>query len=400
MKYPLILCFSLLLCAEVFSFQTIPSKNLRDLGYEAFEKEDWSAAQAYLDQWLQTHPSDYEAYWYRGQAFQNQGNLDRALGDFNSLLTLNPDYAEALFERGRVRYLLKQYAEAREDFENYLKTPPGETTRILYKIGPGSTGVSAVTTDQTGRQDQAYYHLGLCSIAEEEFEFAIFYLDEAILINPKDPDFYTEKGRALTRLGDNVPAIEAYGLALRLNPDHLPAKQGLALVKNGGDEVLLRQLDEVIADSTANSQTFKQRGFYRMNHQDDSGAIQDFTQAIALDAMDSESYFYLGKVFAKQKNWAKAEANYAEALDLEPQNAEYYLARGQARYLSGKLDPALADFTLTITNDPEHASGYYHRGITYQRMGRIKEACSDLRTAVKLGMEAAEDVLKKVCGTN
>ncbi len=400
MKYPLILCFSLLLCAEVFSFQTIPSKNLRDLGYEAFEKEDWSAAQAYLDQWLQTHPSDYEAYWYRGQAFQNQGNLDRALGDFNSLLTLNPDYAEALFERGRVRYLLKQYAEAREDFENYLKTPPGETTRILYKIGPGSTGVSAVTTDQTGRQDQAYYHLGLCSIAEEEFEFAIFYLDEAILINPKDPDFYTEKGRALTRLGDNVPAIEAYGLALRLNPDHLPAKQGLALVKNGGDEVLLRQLDEVIADSTANSQTFKQRGFYRMNHQDDSGAIQDFTQAIALDAMDSESYFYLGKVFAKQKNWAKAEANYAEALDLEPQNAEYYLARGQARYLSGKLDPALADFTLTLTNDPEHASGYYHRGITYQRMGRIKEACSDLRTAVKLGMEAAEDVLKKVCGTN
>ena len=400
MKYPLILCFSLLLCAEVFSFQTIPSKNLRDLGYEAFEKENWSAAQAYLDQWLQTHPSDQEAYWYRGQAFQNQGNLDRALSDFNSLLTLNPDYAEALFERGRVRYLLKQYEEAREDFENYLKTPPGETTRILYKIGPGSTGVSAVTTDQTGRQDQAYYHLGLCSIAVEEYEFAIFYLDEAILINPKDPDFYTEKGRALTRLGDNVPAIEAYELALQLNPDHLPAKQGLALVKNGGDEVLLQQLDEVIADSTGNSQTFKQRGFYRMNHQDDPGAIEDFTRAIALDAMDSESYFYLGKVFAKQKNWAKAEANYAEALDLEPQNAEYYLARGQARYLSGKLDPALADFTMTVTNDPEHASGYYHRGITYQRMGRIKEACSDLRTAVELGMEAAADVLKKVCGPN
>ncbi len=370
------------------------------MGYEAFEKENWSAAQTYLDQWLQTHPSDQEAYWYRGQAFQNQGNLDRALSDFNSLLTLNPDYAEALFERGRVRYLLKQYEEAREDFENYLKTPPGETTRILYKIGPGSTGVSAVTTDQTGRQDQAYYHLGLCSIAVEEYEFAIFYLDEAILINPKDPDFYTEKGKALTRLGDNVPAIEAYELALQLNPDHLPAKQGLALVKNGGDEVLLQQLDEVIADSTGNSQTFKQRGFYRMNHQDEPGAIEDFTRAIALDAMDSESYFYLGKVFAKQKNWAKAEANYAAALDLEPQNAEYYLARGQARYLSGKLDPALADFTLTVTNDPEHASGYYHRGITYQRMGRIKEACTDLRTAVEIGMEAAADVLKKVCGTN
>lgn len=400
MHYLLILCISLLVYSEAYSFQDKVSKNPRDLGIEAFEKEDWSSAQAQFDQWLQTHPTDYEAYWYRGQTFQNQGILDRALSDFNSLLALQPEYAEAMFERGRVRYLLKQYEEAREDFENYLKTPPGETTRILYKIGPGNTGVSAVTTDQTGRQDEAYYHLGLCSIAVEEYEFAIFYLDEAIVINPTEPDFFAEKGRALARLGDNVPAMESYEIALKLDPDHLPAKQGLALVQTGGDAVLLEQLDEVIADSTANSQTFKQRGFYRMNHQNEQGAIEDFSQALVLDPMDSESHFYLGKVFAKQKNWTKAEYHYSAAIDLEPQNAEYYLARGQARYISGKLDPALADFTLTVTHDPEHASGYYHRGITYQRMGKIKEACAELSISAKLGMEAAEDVMTKVCGTN
>ena len=385
---------------SAFSFQNTSSKNTRDLGIEAFEKENWANAQAYLDQWLQTHPADQEAYWYRGQAFKNQGNLDRALSDFTSLLILNPEYGEAFFERGRVRFELKQYEQAREDFENYLKTPPGETTRVLYKIGPGNSGVSSVTTAQSGHQDQAYYHLGLCSIALEEYEFAILYLDEAIALNPTEPDFFAEKGRALARMGENVPAIESYELALLLDPDHSPAKQGLASVKTGGDKILLEQLNQVIADSSGSAQDFKQRGFYRMNHQDESGAIEDFSQAIGLDSLDSESFFYRGKIYSKQKNWKKAEADYSAALELEPNNAEYYLARGQARYLSGKLEPALADFTLTITNDPEHASGFYHRGITYQRMGRISEACADLLTSKNLGMEAAEAAWKKVCGTN
>lgn len=400
MKYSLILCLSFLSFFPAFSFQGAESKNPRERGIEAFEKGDWSGAQTLLDEWLQTHPSDQEAYWYRGQAFQNQGNFDRALSDFSILLTLNPGYGEAFFERGRVRYQLKQYEEAREDFENYLKTPPGETTRVLYKIAPGESGVSSVTTAQSGLQDQAYYHLGLCSIALEEYDFAILYLDEAIALNPTDPDFFAEKGRALARLKENVPAIESYELALLLDPDHLPAKQGLALVKAGGDEVLLEQLDQEIADSTGNSQTYKQRGFYRMNHQEEAGAIEDFSQAIALDSMDSESFFYRGKIHSRQKNWGKAEADFSAALELEPQNAEYYLARGQARYLSGKLEAALADFTLTVSNDPEHASGFYHRGITYQRMGKISESCSDLLTSKNLGMEAAEAAWKKVCGGN
>ena len=394
MKYFLFLFLTGLITSPSLGFQSASSFSL---GMAAFENEKWGEAQRNFDQWIQTHPSDEDAYWYRGQSFQQQGNLDRALSDFNSLLTLNPTRSEVIFERGRVRYMLKQYEEARGDFETYLKTPPGETTRILYKISPGQTGISAVTTDQSDRRDQAYFHLGLCSIAQEEYDFAIQYLDEAISINPKDPDFYAEKGRALARIGDNVPAIESYEQALVLNPNHLPANQGLAQVKTGGDEVLLSQLDQLIADSAASAQTYKQRGFYRMNHADEEGAVADFSQAIVLDSLDSESFFYRGKIRSKQKNWTQAELDYSAALLLEPENAEYYLARGQARYQSGKPEAALADFTLTVTTDPEHESGYYHRGITYQRLGKISSACTDLSKAVSLGMEAAKPVLEKVC---
>jgi tetratricopeptide (TPR) repeat protein len=384
----------------VFSFQKSSSSSALEAGNIAFENQKWVEAQAYFDLWIQTHPADQEALWLRGQAHQNQGDLDRALSDFNSLLTLNPSYAEALFERGRVRYLLKQYKEAITDFENYLKLPPGETTRILYKIAPGDHAVSSITTAQTANQEDAYYHLGLCSIALEEYDFALLYLDEAILLNPKIPDFHSEKGRGLARLGDNVPAIESYENALRIDPDYLPAKQGLALVKTGGDEVLQEQLDQVIADSEGNSQTFKQRGFYRMNHDDYPGAIEDFSIAISMEPKDSESYFYRGKIFFRQQNWERAEADFSEAISIEPENPEFFLARGQSRYVSQNLDAAVADFTVSISLDPDFTTGYYHRGIALQRMGKITEACPDLLKAMNMGMEEAKVAWEKVCAIN
>lgn len=393
MKLYLLSFLLLLVEASVFA----QNQNEFIAGQLAFEQQKWSEAQGYFDQWIQTHPTDQEALWLRGQAFQNQGNLDRALSDYNALLVLNPQSAEALFERGRVRYQLKQYQEAIADFENFIKTPPGETTRILFKISPGDNAVSGVTTAQTGSEEQAYYHLGLCSIALEEYDFALLYLDEAIGLNPKVADFHAEKGRALARLGDNVPAIEAYEIALQLDPDHLPAKQGISLVKTGGDEVLQEQLDQVIADSAANSQTYKQRGFYRMNHDDPSGAVEDFTAAIALDAEDSESFFYRGKTHYRLKNWKLAEADFSEAITLESENPDYYLARGQSRYVSQNLDAAVADFTVVVSLDPEFASGFYHRGIALQRMGKIQEACPDLLKAINLGMEEAKLVWEKVC---
>ena len=366
-------------------------------GQLAFENQKWVEAQVLFDQWIQSHPTDQEALWLRGLAYENQGNLDRALSDFNTLLTLNPLHAEALFERGRVRYLLKHYQEAITDFENFIKTPPGETTRILYKISPGDNAISGITTVQTASEEQAYYHLGLCSIELEEYDFALLYLEEAIQLNAKIADFHAEKGRALARLGDNIPAIEAYEIALQLDPDHLPAKQGIALVKTGGDEVLQEQLDQVIADSAANSQTYKQRGFYRMNHDDLKGAIADFTAAIALDAEDSESFFYRGKTHYRLKNWKLADSDYSEAINLEPENPDYYLARGQSRYVSQNLEASVADFTVLVSLDPEFASGFYHRGIALQRLGKIQEACSDLLKAINLGMEEAKVAWEKVC---
>lgn len=370
---------------------------LFDEAYDAFNRQEWEKAIVLFDSWIATNPRDVDGYWLRGQAYEQIQNYEEALVNFSSLLSLDPENAEAYFARGRVRYLLKQYQSGIEDFESFLVFPPGETTRIIYRKGAADQGFSQVMTAQSENPAEAYYHMGLCSFELGEYDLALSYFDLAIEYDRSNPDYYAEKGRSFARIGDNMLAITYYEEALALNPNHLPAKQGLVQVKNGGDEELISQLDEVISDSTANSQTFKQRGFYRMNHGDSTGAIEDFGKAIQLDSMDTESYYYRGKIYAAKKNWKQAERDYSKAISFENINSGYYLARGQARYLSGKLEEALADFTLTVANDPENPTGYYHRGITFQRMRRIEEACPELLRAGELGMKEALDVWKKVC---
>lgn len=368
-----------------------------ELGTIAFEQENWKSAIEYLNPWIQEHPSDSEGYWIRGQAWQRLGQYDQAMIDFSNFLTLEPENSEAYFERGRVRYLLKQYNEALDDFEKFLLLPPGETNRVLFRIAPGDTGVSSMTTAQSFTDDLAYYHMGLCAIELKNYELALSYLDLAVDTNPGEADYYSERGKALARLGDNMAAIESFELALELDPEHQPAKQGLAAVKTGGDELLLQELNDLIELGNGNAQTFKQRGFYHLSHSNSTQAILDFSQSIGKEPNDPETYFYRAWAFSRQKEWEKAEEDYSQAIFLEPQNPEYYLARGQSRFQKGEFEAALADFILTVTIDPEHASGYYHKGISFQRMGKKEEACAEFAKAMELGMEAAENAWKKIC---
>ncbi|MHA7130365.1 tetratricopeptide repeat protein [Algoriphagus namhaensis] len=386
----------ILLDGQVALAQTAARNNF-ELGLEAFDQEKWEESITYLDQWIAEHTGDAKAYLLRGQSYEQEGDFLKANTDYSICINLEPEFAEAYFNRGRSRYLLKQYENALEDFFRYLELPKGETSQIIYRKSPGNSGYSEITTAQTENPAQAYYHLGLCSIELEEFEGAVLYFDMAIESQPSDPNFYAEKGRALGRIGENDLAIAAFEKALALSPDHPVATQGIYQVKNGGSLELLEDLNETIAEDFANSQTYKQRGFYKMNHEDLPGALRDFEKALSLDDSDPESYYYKAKAHYALEQYEQAEDALSKALSIDPQNEEYYLSRGQTRYKRNQLKAALADFVMVVNLDPGYASGYFHKGITLHRLKDIKQACLELKKAEELGMEQATEILEKIC---
>lgn len=392
--------FSLVFFCGLFCSTTLAQRaeeNGLQRGMDAFDAGQWQDALRLFDLWIQEHTGDSKAYLLRGQTQEQLGDELKANADYSIAVNLNPEFAEAYFARGRSRYLLEQYENATEDFLRYLELPKGETSQIIFRKSPGDSGFSQIHTDQAENPAQAYYHLGLCAAALEEFEGAVIYFEMALEANPRDASVYVEKGRALGRMGENDLAIQAYEEALTLDPSNSAANLGLNQVLNGGSEALLEDLNETVSENFANSQTFKQRGFYRMSHDDPEGALEDFDAALALDDGDPESYFYRGRTYASMDRLDKAEADFSKAISIDPQNTDYYLSRGQSRYRGSKLKAALADFTLIVSLDPESATGYFHKGITFHRLGDLGQACSNLAQAKTLGMIQAEEVMEKIC---
>lgn len=376
------------------------SSQRRKLGMEAYEQNDLPRAFGLLDSWLSDHPDDGEIYLYRARIWNQFKNSQNAEIDYTAYLQFFPDHGEVYLERGRARFQNGLFELAKKDFEAFLQLPRGETSQVIYRRSASAQGFSQIFTAQTPNPAQAYYHLGLCSIEMKEFTQAIVYLDSAIQYQSDEPDFYSEKGKALALQGEKEDAKLNYQKALELNPDHYLSRQRMAFLSQTSDEEALEALTQSIASAPENPEPFKQRGYYRLSHKDPSGAKDDFLEALSMDPEDDQLWFYLGSSWVSLKNFKESERAFSKALDLDPQNVEYLFHRGQSRYRMNEFRNALADFTLVTFYDPEYASGFYHKGITLQRISGGKTGCPDLKKAMELGMEEAKAAWQKACGQN
>lgn len=376
------------------------SSQRRKLGMEAYEQNDLPRAFGLLDSWLSDHPDDGEIYLYRARIWNQFKNSQNAEIDYTAYLQFFPDHGEVYLERGRARFQNGLFELAKKDFEAFLQLPRGETSQVIYRRSASAQGFSQIFTAQTPNPAQAYYHLGLCSIEMKEFTQAIVYLDSAILYQSDEPDYYSEKGKALALQGEKEDAKLNYQKALELNPDHYLSRQRMAFLSQTSDEEALEALTQSIASAPENPEPFKQRGYYRLSHKDPSGAKDDFLEALSMDPEDDQLWFYLGSSWVSLKNFKESERAFSKALDLDPQNVEYLFHRGQSRYRMNEFRNALADFTLVTFYDAEYASGFYHKGITLQRISGGKTGCPDLKKAMELGMEEAKAAWQKACGQN
>ena len=135
------------------------------LGVSAYAAGDWDNAIKPLTVALSVAKPNKAAldpatiYLYRGNAYNNKKEDDRAIADFNQALLLNPKYAGAFNNRG-----------------------------IAYND-------------------------------KKEYDRAIADYNQALKLNPKDAEFFYNRGITYELKGDKVKAIESYRQALAVAQD-------------------------------------------------------------------------------------------------------------------------------------------------------------------------------------
>jgi tetratricopeptide (TPR) repeat protein len=94
------------------------------------------------DEAIRLDPSSATAYYNRGVAYGTKGDWDRAIEDYNQALRHHPNDAAAFRSRGLAYQEKKQPDRAIQDFDQAVRLDPNDATAFAYLNRPGFVGGS------------------------------------------------------------------------------------------------------------------------------------------------------------------------------------------------------------------------------------------------------------------
>jgi tetratricopeptide (TPR) repeat protein len=160
--------------------------------------------------------------------------------------------------------------------------------------------------------------------------------------------------------------------------------RGEAALDQGESKSAIDDFSQAIAIDPHSSIAYDDRGKARHANGDDDAAIKDFTQALTLDPQMATAYEGRGNARASKGDLDGAITDFTQALKIDPTLATAYDSRGNAQTARDQLDAAIADYTQAISIDPNLASAYSDRGFARQANGNLDGAISDYGQAIKL----------------
>ncbi|NEQ67780.1 MAG: tetratricopeptide repeat protein [Symploca sp. SIO2D2] len=287
---------------ESFEIQTQLSKEMSYLtlftiGLVRYEAEDYDGAIARFTKALEfvtdaklaivqdADTAINALYFYRGVAYYEKGELDKAIVDYNRALKINPEYATYI-NRGNAYYYKGELDQAIADFTQALKINPEGA--------------------------KAYNNRGKVYSDKGELNQAITNYTQAIKIDPKFALAYNNRGNAYSDKGELNQAIADYTQALKFNPEYAAAynNRGNAYYYKG-------ELDQAIAD---------------------------YNLAIKINPEYAAAYNNRGNAYYYKGELDQVIADYNRALKINPEDADAYYNRGIAYSKLGEKQKAIQDF--------------------------------------------------------
>ena len=92
----------------------------KERGSRAYQRREYEDAITDYDMVISLNPDDAEAYYLRGLAKGNLAQYESAIADFNEAIQLDSRYVRAYANRGLARYRLGQYEETIANFDSVI----------------------------------------------------------------------------------------------------------------------------------------------------------------------------------------------------------------------------------------------------------------------------------------
>jgi len=360
---------------------------------------------------------DGEKYWLKAEIVVDPDDVTKKI---DTLRQDREKVQELEDAKKRVEELLKE--------NESLRKSSSKTDRASVKLY--QENVKSLETAEMIREANALVSAG-------NLRKALEVMNEAVGMEPKNPNAYGMRGYVFRKMGKNGEAIKDLNKGIELKPDlarayfergfiyseigeteksiqdyskdiELRPKLAVSYNNRGNCYTKLRQYEKALMDFNESlarnpkyALAYRNRGLCYFNIKKYDEAIEDYNQAIALEPKQSKSYYFRGNVHLEQKKYDEALIDYSQAISLSPDDKLAYANRGLIHMRLKKLPEALADYNKSLLLDPDHARTYYNRSIVYNKLGKKGQEMADLKKAASLGHEGAKNVLnKKEAGAN
>ena len=443
------------------------------LGVIQFKEHQYVPAQRELSEAIKLRPESPEAYFYLGQAQFEAGKPDAAVVQLRKSITLygnSPEAEPARQTLAKALESLGQREEAQREASAASKPAASQAAdsdsdsakqlRAMLTWGASGTGAAAQRVPPQylaalkEALGNAYHNLGViyaqrtqyseaaglfadaakwapgiksldrnwgtASFRAQKYEMAIEPLDRVLRCNPADPNVRQMLALSYFMMNDFPKSAETFRPILATLPDNpsLLYSAGISLVRSGdsqGASTIFRRMLEHGANS---AEVHLFLGQAHDAQKEDSEALDEFSQALALNPKMPQASYGIGMVHLRQGNIEQAEKDFraelavnagdastefrlghilliqqqhAEAVELladvvrqKPGDADAQFELGKALLEKGDLRPATERLETAVRLKPDQPFAYYQLSLAYRRQGRVQEADATLRRYEKI----------------
>jgi len=359
----------------------------------AIAGSDWKTAEARLNPWLATHPTDARALFDAGYVADAQNHLDEASGLYRRAVTANPKSFEAHLSLGLLFARQGKPDEARPELQAATKLDPGvagpalkaRAWRALAEIDrpdPGASGdtttasndllealklspettadtlLAASLAEQAGQFDEAEAAYRRVLVKEPTSEPTNAALAHLLIRKKQFPEAETLLRAALEKLPDD-PALTAQLATVLVAQDKAEALPLLKKLQTAHPEnsVISEMLAEVLSEAG-----------------DIAGSDQLYTRLLATTPNDPDLLVAHGQNLVRLGRFPEAFSQFDKATHIAPSNSDGW--SGLAFAASKTNQPSVALHALTMRSKflPESASTYFLWATSYDSLHEKTQA--------------------------
>jgi tetratricopeptide (TPR) repeat protein len=333
-----------------------------------------------FEQAIQARPDHFWARFYLAICSLYTHRPAMAISQLTACLDQKPNYIWTLLLRGVAWGQLHDFDAAQADFAQITERGLDEdqlyallVNRAAVRVGPIKRKDALADLERAIalRPDRyrAYVNRALLlkqEESDESYKEANRLLEKAISLAPPDlvlTTLRTERAALLWRMGQAEDALHACDDLLDARPNTTEALgvRAAALLKLERYQASACEFTNYLkrgGEPTAD--IFSGRGQARMKLEDYTGAVDDYTLALLLQAGDNDT-----RTRELQPDWAIRNH------------------RGWAYFFAGAHKLALNDFETALQRKPPSVDPVIGRGLARVELGQVSEAVEDARAALK-----------------